>query len=194
MSREQIENAKNKSINKDQIRVIKRKKKLARAFLVTAITGMLIGGSVHALSSNIHDNIEISQILEETNEYGEKLVNSNTHRTADNKGYYYAEEKIAEGLLEDPTMFDANLYGVYGHIGYSQVNRMEEMDKVMYWVKLLNKDENLVTYDKFEDYYRQKGFVDKEGNFDAKSFRKNAAELIEAQEILNSSSYKGANK
>ena len=194
MSREQIENARRKSVQKDPIRVAKRKKALTRMFIAGAVAGMLLSVPVYATSNRIMNKIEVSQTLEETNDYAMRLVNSNTHRTADNQGYYYDEEKIAEGLLKDPTMFDANVYGVYGHIGYNQSNRMEEMNQVMHWVSWLNKDENLVTYDNFEEYYRQKGFVDKEGNFDVKAFQKAASDLVQAQEILDGSSYQGVSK
>ena len=190
MSREQIENARRKSVQKEPVRVSKRKKPLARIFIAGALAGMLLSVPVYTTMNNI----EISQTLEQTNDYATRLVNSNTHRTADNQGYYYDEEKIAEGLLKDPTMFDANVYGVYGHIGYNQSNRMEEMNQVMHWVSLLNKDENLVTYDNFEEYYREKGFVDKEGNFDVKAFQKAASDLVQAQEILDGSSYQGVSK
>ena len=192
MSREQLERAKKKSVQKDPVRVSRRKKLLTKIFIYGAIAGMVLSVPVYASCSQAINEIEISQTLKESNDYAVELINRCTHRTSDNQGYYYDESEIAQGLLEEPEVFDANLYGVYTHIGY-EANGIDEMNKIMSWVNSLNKNEDLVTYANFEDYYKNKGFTDKDGNLNVKKFRENAARIIEAQEILKSSSYRGVN-
>lgn len=155
--------------NGDRFKLSAHKLKVAvvTTFLATAITftamgiGLGIGGT--KLAENFEQGISVSDVLEEY----DSIVSSNTHRTKYNDGVWYDNAGIARDILNTNDEKLA-VYGVFKEMNW---NRTKNLDEVMNWISIYKKDSGSKNIpDTWEDYLKEMGCVDEEGNISTKMY------------------------
>lgn len=145
---------------------------------------LIIGIMTAIYSTNIIID-EITVYDEVTN--GIQIVSKHTTRDSDHniiyETYGIAFDLLGiPNLLETPEEFDINTYGVYLKIADNEVDKIKEMNEIFAYIgKIVSSRENnlgIEPYKSFEDYLKNKGFINKNGEVDLKAYEERLNELV----------------
>lgn len=169
-SRAYSESAKNNSIGSEKVSVDERKKvktdsKTMDIFKKTAafIAGIAVIGGLAAGISYGRSKIEEANLAKET--VGYQSVVENTHRTEDNKGYWYDTQAIASDLASSKD-YDDDVYGAYYRVNADGYN----VDGTMNDIISQSSD-----YTDFKDYLRSQGLIKEDGTIDVNKYEAQAS-------------------
>ena len=182
---ERVERARNDSVKTRNLDIVdvnyrgdrfklsahKLKVAVVTTFLATAITatGVGIGLGIAGVKAvdNFKENIAISDTLEEY----DSIVSENTYRTKDNQGYWHDSRKIAMEILDAEDQ-DLAIYAVYNNISF---NRTKNMSDIFHDLSIFTKysgdpSSHTKIYSSYEDYLKEMGCIDNEGNISTKMY------------------------
>jgi len=160
------ENARNNSVGSDKVsadvrRKVKTDAKTKNIFKATAafIAGVaVVGGLAYGVSK-----IEDANLVKET--VGYQSVVENTHRTEDNKGYWYDTTAIASDLASSSN-YDDDVYGAYYKVNADGYNVLGTMDDII----AQSSD-----YPDFTNYLKEHGLVKADGSIDVDKYMAQAS-------------------
>lgn len=132
-----------------KINIDELKSFLAGAALAVAGVALLIGVGDKAI-----DNYTEYKNIQQIKSSYVQILNDNTHRTYDNKGYWYDYEKTAKALLQNPDDFDLSLYCIYDQIG---TNREEQLNCMNELIEQINFEISK-NPEKYKDFEVHKNF------------------------------------
>lgn len=166
-------------------------KKLEKILIIAGLTIAITSSTITGLAVNsINDFSKNAQVTEYISEYSNIVLN-NTHRTKDNKNYWYDIGAIASELLEDKETFLEKFYTVYRNIGYNEESRRSNLDNILLTVSSYisgseEKYPGFEKYDSFDDFMIKNNFVDKKGKPSEKEYEKAMIEYINAKSTIES--------
>lgn len=135
---------------------------IAQSTLAIVLSGAALVSVVGMASDNLNDFKNDRQIKSEY----VQLLNENTHRTDDTKGYWYDFDAIAKGLLTNSEDFELQLYCIYDQIGYNEANKIECMNNLFREINIeiskdIEKYKDFEIYENFEHYLKVNGYTSK---------------------------------
>ena len=117
---------KEKQINRVNV-IKKQKEKPNRKKLICAllVSCLILGGVATAAIDKVIDNISEGIVMyEQMSDFRTEVIIPNTHRTDNNKYFFYDYSNIADAIMEDGKDFSTELYKTYIGIGQTQTNRV----------------------------------------------------------------------
>ena len=190
-----MDNARRESVNYSEEearrRAIKaeKKKRVRRAYRIQgALLAAVIMSTAYFTVPKVAD--AFTSYKNPSYEAGYQMVASETHRTADNRGFWFDYSDIAWAFEED-TDFDSYVYGVYNRIAGSGSGRTKiNMDD--FFFQMYNR--GLTPYRTFEDYCFAHGFTKEKngkltidmGKYEraARDYMKDLKEIEQKQEVV----------
>lgn len=156
-----------------KINIDELKKFLTTTTIVIAGVAILIGLGDKAID-NYAEYKEISQIK---SSYAQ-VLESNTHRTYNNQGYWYDYEQMAKDLLQNPEDFGVQIYCIYDRIGYNDESKIECMNELFQNINFeISKDPE--KYKDFEIYKNFGYFLMENGFTSTDHYEQNMEEVLE---------------
>lgn len=149
----------------DRFKLSAQKLKVAvvTTFLATAIAATGVGIGLTKVVDKVKDEQSISFALEEY----DSILGENTHRTKYNDGVWYDNAGIARDILKA----DDEKLAVYGVFKEMNWNRTKNLNEVIHWMSIYKKEDGHEnTVNSWEDYLKEMGCVDKEGNISTKMY------------------------
>lgn len=157
MERERLEhNSINKNSAQAQQRrqVYRKRTKKVRTSMKKVVIGILLVLALAVGAKKVVDNYKPyfdGSYINQSYSIGHDSIHDNTHRTANNEGYWYDVYSIA-GLYNDSLDFDSFVFGAYSGM---QTNIIRNMDDLFWQLKM----RDLTDYNKFTDYVMGMGCV-----------------------------------
>ena len=182
INQEAFERARKKSVKETKIELSKEKvlKMFKRAAVVNILAGMLLASSVMIGVDKFSEAIDRNAIVSEEAQFGKSIVSRHTHRTADNKNYYFDTTSIAYDLMDDMENYPENLYGVYRGIDYKVVENMNSIFYIVHNSQDVEKKWEFQDYSSLTDFCEAKGFKNDQG-VDYEAFMKYLHKIIIAK-------------
>ena len=149
----------------DERKKVKTDKKTMEVYKKTA----LFVAGVTAVCALVFSGLSVSKAMETynlaKNTIGYQSVDENTHRTEDNKGYWYDTTTIASDIASSND-YDDNIYGAYYKIDSNGANVFGTMNDI------IAKSSD---YTDFTDYLRDHGLLKDDGTIDINKYEAQAS-------------------
>lgn len=162
-----------KNITREKIQKDILKKKLIKCSLYIG----LIAGTFNLATSvsTAISNAPTVVIDEYIDENGLNIVSRNTHRTEDNRNYYYSHQQIAKEILRSDNQefliyicfreMDSKTYEKYSN------QEVRNMDDVFYQLNKQSENDSVYKeYDSFKEYLIKSGYSNNNGDPDYKMY------------------------
>lgn len=183
MSQEQIKIARQKSLNGQKLERKRVYKKRRQALLTVAAVVIFAAGAM--VSNSVAEMVDIFNSYDNYRNVTEQystIVADSTRRTDDNQNYWYDTNRIAASLSTiESDQLDVGIYRVYKDMGYNPIGNMNDVIE-----SLRSYVAEVERYQNFEDYLRQKGYVDAEGNIDLDTYEEQMNTYIDALATIQS--------
>ena len=139
-------------------------KALAKFSAQSALAIILAGAALVSVAGKAADNIDNFKNIQQVKSAYVQILEDNTHRTYDNKGYWYDYESMAKDLLQNPEDYGVQMYCIYDRIGLNKEDKIECMNKLIEQInfeisKNPEKYQNFNTYKNFGYFLMDNGFL-----------------------------------
>lgn len=175
---------------KERARVIKaqqRRHERRKRTTALAMACMIVGGIAVGVASEVAEIMEENSIVyEQTSAFANDVIYPNTHRTMNDKYYYYDYDDIAEAIQQDGKDFSTELYKAYAYLGEEQTNRVMQYTDY----SSVHGYATAAGYDNIDDWVKserekillQSEVASKQSELDAMHSELNGAEVLGAVE------------
>ena len=152
----------------DERKKVKTDKKTMEVYKKTA----LFVAGVATVCALVFSGLSVSNALETynlaKNTIGYQSVDENTHRTEDNKGYWYDTDSIASDIVSSND-YDDNIYGAYYKIDSNGANVFGTMNDI------IAKSSD---YTDFKDYLKDHDLLKDDGTIDINKYEAQASMVL----------------